>query len=225
MGQEPVVHAYFAPGACSRVMLHALEEAGLAFEGHPLALMRGEQKSPEYLAINPKGKVPALVVDGDLLTENGAIAWYLANRFPEAGMLPGLDDPVTAAQALGDLIWCGGTLHPIVRRMMRPALFNESDPDGTRALAAAELGVTARDLDARLEGQDWWYGDTWSLVDTYVAWAFSIAAICGFPLSEYPNLASHTKRLSEKETFKRVVAREKEAVATHDIPLPPGASL
>lgn len=216
---------YFAPGACSRVTLHALETIGVPYEGHALALMRGEQKKPEYLAINPKGKVPALIVDGNLLTENGAILWYLANRFPQAALLPGLDDPIASAQALSDMIWCGGTLHPMVRRMMRPAMFNEEAPDNTRALALAELHQTAQQLDARLAGQTWWYGDTWSIVDTYTAWALSIGTLCGFPIQEYANLSRHTRQLAEMPSFQRVVEVEKEAVARHDIPLPAGAAL
>ena len=225
MPDSTPLQAYFAPGACSRVMLHALETIGVAYEGHALALMRGEQKQPDYLAINPKGKVPALIVDGDLLTENAAIAWYLANRFRDAELLPDLDDPIRATQVLSDLIWCSGTLHPMVRRMMRPTLFNENDPDNTRALGLAELHKTAKDLDARLAGQDWWYGDKWSLVDSYVAWALSIGVICGFPIDQYENLARHTRQLAEQPAFQRVIAVEKEAVARHDIPLPPGTAL
>ena len=225
MPESPKLRAYFAPGACSRVMLHALETIGLQYESNALALLRGEQKQPAYLAINPKGKVPALDVDGDLLTENAAIAWYLANRFREAELLPHLDDPIRSTQVLADLIWCSGTLHPMIRRMMRPTLFNEEAPDNTHALGLAELHKTAKDLDARLDGQDWWYGDKWSLVDTYMAWALWIGVLRGFPIDEYPNLSRHARQLSEMASFQRVLAVEKDAVARNDIPLPAGATL
>jgi glutathione S-transferase len=75
---------YFAPDSCPRVPLIALEEIGHPYTLEVVALMKGQHRSPEYLALNPKGKVPTLVVDGEPLTKNVAILTWLAERFPHA---------------------------------------------------------------------------------------------------------------------------------------------
>src|SRR5215475_14455726 len=79
---------YFAPGSSSMAPHIALHEIGCAFEGKPMSFVRKDMRSPAYLAINPEGKVPTLVIDGRALTEVAGILFYLARRFPEAGLWP-----------------------------------------------------------------------------------------------------------------------------------------
>ena len=79
---------YFAPGSSSLAPHIALHEIGVAFEGKPMSFKQNDMRSAEFLAINPEGKVPTLLVDGRPLTEVAAILFYLARRFPEAGLLP-----------------------------------------------------------------------------------------------------------------------------------------
>ena len=105
---------YFAPDSCSRVPLIALEEIGCPYDLHVVAFARGEHRSPGFLALNPKGKVPTLVVDGRPLSENVAILGWLATRFPEAALLPPSDDPWDRAQVTADLAFCASGLHPMV---------------------------------------------------------------------------------------------------------------
>ncbi|MEP0728679.1 MAG: glutathione S-transferase N-terminal domain-containing protein, partial [Parasphingorhabdus sp.] len=81
-GPSPIL--YFAPLTCARVSLTALEETGQPFETKLIAFMAGEHRSEEYLAINPSGKVPALQTESGILTQNGAILLYLAQKCPEA---------------------------------------------------------------------------------------------------------------------------------------------
>ena len=82
---------FMAPGTCARVSAIALEEIGEAFETVVVRFMKGEHKSPDYLRMNPKGKVPTLLIDGQTLTENVAIITYLNERNPEAVLLPKAD--------------------------------------------------------------------------------------------------------------------------------------
>jgi glutathione S-transferase len=205
--------------------MNALEEIGLTYVDHGLALMRGEQRRDEYLAINPKGKVPTLLIDGWALTENPAIIFYLASSHPDAGLLPELGNSLSAAQALSDLIWCGGTLQPIVGRLMRPALYSEKDAPGVHASAIKQFAQLAGEISGRLSNRCWWYGDEWSIVDVYLYWAYSVAAYAGFPLSDYPALEEHTARVRSRPSFERALQREKAAVIRDNIPLPPGAQL
>ena len=79
---------YFSPGACSMASHIGLEESGVPYEEKPTMLAKGEHKTEAYLKINPRGKVPALDVDGKILMENTAILTYLARRFPEKNLLP-----------------------------------------------------------------------------------------------------------------------------------------
>src|SRR5947207_2010600 len=100
----PDVELYWGPGSCARVPFIALEEAGAEFELHVLNRFAGDVTSPGYLAINPKGKVPTLVVDGWVLTENPAIQTHLARLYPEARLLP-TGDARTEVEALSLMAW------------------------------------------------------------------------------------------------------------------------
>ena len=88
---------YLAPGTCAMAVRIALVEAGAPHQIKRLDLAAGEQRTPAYLAINPKGRVPALVTDRGVLTETPALLLYVAQRFPDAGLAP-LDDPFLLAR-------------------------------------------------------------------------------------------------------------------------------
>jgi glutathione S-transferase len=105
---------YFAPGSSSMAVHIALHEIGAPFEGKPMSFKKNDMRSPEYLALNPEGKVPMLVVDGQPLTEVAAILFYLAKRYPEAGLLP-RDDIEADARALSWMSFAASTLHPARR--------------------------------------------------------------------------------------------------------------
>ena len=105
---------YFAPGSSSMAVHVALHEIGVAFEGKPMSFKKDDMRSPKYLALNPEGKVPTLVIDGRPLTEVAAILLYLAKRFPDASLLP-RDDVEADAQALSWMSFAASTLHPARR--------------------------------------------------------------------------------------------------------------
>lgn len=216
---------FYAPGACSRVALNALEELGVPFEEHPLALLRGEQKTPEYLAINPFGKVPALQVGKRIVTESTAILFYLATLYPAGKLLPNLSDPVGRAQALGDLAWCASTLHPMVRQIYLPQLFTVDDVAPVRACALQNFALVSERIVERLSGRPWWYGDDWSIIDVYLCWIMGIARLGKTPQADLPVVADHTQRVRARPSFVRALAREKAAVNSCGIPLPPGVDL
>ncbi|KIC38751.1 glutathione S-transferase [Ruegeria sp. ANG-R] len=100
---------YFAPRTISIAVAIALEEAGLEYEAIQLDFAGGEQTQPAYKQINPKGRVPALVVDGGILTETGALLEYVAAKAPEAGLVP--DDPVLAARMREVMYYLASTMH------------------------------------------------------------------------------------------------------------------
>ena len=106
---------YFAPGSSSMAVHIALHEIGVAFDGRPMSFKNNDMRSPGYMALNPEGKVPTLVIDGRPLTEVAAILFYLAKRFPDASLLP-RDNIEADAQALSWMSFAAATLHPARRR-------------------------------------------------------------------------------------------------------------
>src|SRR5436189_3210537 len=116
-----MMELYFAPGACSfvpHVALEAIQAAtGESFEPKMVKLHKGEQKTPEYLAINPNGQVPVLVADGRPLSQIVAIVDFLDRNFPAAGLLP--SSAWARAQALSQLAWMNNTVHPTFTRVFR----------------------------------------------------------------------------------------------------------
>jgi glutathione S-transferase len=106
---------YFSPGASSMAVHIALHEIGVPFERKCLSFHRKEHRTPEFQAINPAGKVPTLLVDGDPLTEVAGCLFYLARRFPQAQLLPA-DDLSAQAHAVSWMSFIASTLHPARRQ-------------------------------------------------------------------------------------------------------------
>ena len=94
-----MIKLYWAPRTRSFTALWLMEETGQPYERVLIDISTGAQKTPEYLAINPMGKVPAIVHDGALVTEQGAVYTYLADLYPEAGITPAIGDPLRAVRA------------------------------------------------------------------------------------------------------------------------------
>ena len=100
---------YFSPGSSSLAVHIALNEIGISFDARPVLVATNETRKPEFLAINPEGKVPSLLVDGRLFTEILAILFYLGEKYPEANLLP--EDLDGKAQALSWMSFLASTVH------------------------------------------------------------------------------------------------------------------
>lgn len=200
---------YYAPGACSLVAHCALEEAGLTFETRRLDLMAGDQRTPEYLALNPKGRVPALVTPNGLLTESPAILSYIADLNPEAGVLPAAG--FARAQALSHLCYFSSTVHGMgFAGAFRPARFTSDE--------AAFAGVKAKSLDdiagrylPELEGLvsgRAWVMDHFTAVDVYLVVFRRWSIRLGLSVDHLPALAAHAARVAARPACAAVIARE-----------------
>ena len=132
---------YFAPGSSSMAPHIALHEIGAPFESRPISLAKKENRTPAYLAINPEGKVPTLLIDGRPLTEVAAILFYLARRFPEASLLPE-GDIEAEAQAVSWMSFIAATVHPARRQ----GIDHARTVFATRRSAIGESGVGAGTL-------------------------------------------------------------------------------
>jgi len=112
---------YYWPGASSVIPHITLEEIGAPYERELINLAKGEHKSNAYLQINPRGKVPALSINGDVLTENVAILTYLAKLFPDARLLH--QDLSEESRCLSMMSWFASTVHPTFAHIIRPERF------------------------------------------------------------------------------------------------------
>ncbi len=181
---------YFAPGSSSMAVHIALHEAGAAFEPRPLSLARDENRDPGFLAINPEGKVPTLVIDGRPLTEVAGILFYLARRFPDAGLLP-IAGSEGEARAVSWMSFLASTAHPAWRH------------GGAAALAAYTVA------EARLGAGAWAVGQRYSIADIHLFrlfWRFHASAELG--REEFPRLFAHHDRMLEREAVRRTIALE-----------------
>lgn len=202
---------YHAYTACTRVTLAALEQVGEPYRDRMLDMQKGEHKAPAFLEINPQGKVPALLVDGEVLTENGAILLWLHARYPEAGLLPPAADDFARARHVSDLLWVASAWHPSVRAVKVPFMWTTGDHAPVRERGSQLVTALARTLEQRLADRPWWYGDGWSIVDTYLWWACINAEIGGFDLSAFPGLADWRARNEAHPALVRALARERAA--------------
>ncbi len=206
---------YFAPGTCARVPLVALEEIGEPFETGLISFVRGDHKSPEFLAINPKARVPALITDEGALTENIAILTYLARTHPNAGLLPLGKGAYQDALVLGDLSWASSGLHPIVTRLRIPQFFCDTEGGKERVweIASAAMHPNFALIEQRLSAAPWMLGEEWSILDVYIFWVWFRVEGTDFDLSPYLKYNDHAQRIQERPSVQRALAREAEALA------------
>ncbi len=201
---------FVAPGSCARVPTIALEEIGVPFKTELIRMVSQQYRSPEYLAINPKGKVPTLLIDDQVLTENVAINSWLHRTYPEAKLLPHTDDVLEQQQQIADLSFFAATVHPLVTRIAMPMAFtDEGDPfQSIRPKGIAAMNSVMAMINDRLKPGGWWYGDQWSIVDGYLFWAWWRVGVVGFPQEAFPNIIDHAARSVERPSVARAMARE-----------------
>jgi glutathione S-transferase len=212
----PAYTLFYAPGACSRVPLILLEKAGADYALQPVKLAAGEQRTPAFLQRNPKGQVPVLLHGERTVTENIAIASYLAALFPQAGLLPAAADVEAHVQALSWLSWCTATLHPTIfrTRMAARVARSEAAQQEVRAMAVETLAQQLRVAEPVLQSQRWLLGDqAWCAADAYLFWAATRAVDAGVDLAALPALQAHHERMGQEPAVQRALQREQQAAA------------
>ena len=198
---------YMTPGSCSTGIHILLEECGLVFEAWLVNLLAGDQYKKEYLAINPKGSVPALVLDdGTALTEFSAIAWWLARRYPKRKLLPeSLADEV---QVLSVLNYAVHTLHTQgFARIFTTERFAPSscDHESVKAQGRQIIDQGFAIVDRQLAGRDF-VVDHFTIADAALFYVEFWAERIGIPLPD--NCAAHYRRLLTRPAVRQVLAEE-----------------
>jgi glutathione S-transferase len=203
---------YYAPFACSLIPLVTLHESGAQFDVQPISLKNGEQRSADYLRINPKGKVPALMIDGEPLTENVAILTWLARAFPEKRLLP--TDPKESIKALSLMAWCASGLHPPITRVFFPARYCDlpGTEENVRKLGVEEVLKNFAIVNSLLAGKDWIFGH-WTAVDAYLFWVWRRFSMSKVEITSVPNYAGHAMRMMDRDSVQRALAFERDVLA------------
>lgn len=188
---------YFAPGSSSMAPHIALYETGATFEAKPVSFARQENRTPEFLALNPEGKAPVLTIDGEPLTEVAAILYFLARVFPEARLMP-WGDAAAEAQVISWMSFIASSVHPARRQGLEHARY---------VWAVA---------DARLGEADWAAG-AYSVADIHLFrlfWRF-LGSLRPAP-GAFPNLMRHYERMMGRDAVRRTL--EAEAAIGYELP-------
>ena len=202
---------YYAPDTCALAPYITLTEAGAKFDVRPLNYRKREHFTPEYLKINPKHKVPSLVVDGRVLTENVAIHEWIHRTFPAARLLPA--DPWDYVQAIALHSWCASGIHPYLSRINNPQKVCDSAAAGSVVAIATEVLREQFEIgDDRLAGREYFF-EHFTAPDAHFFWCCRRAGQLGVDLSGFPNVAAHYRRMQERPSSRKLLAYEKEVSA------------
>lgn len=195
---------YYSPGACAMASHIALEEAGANFGLQKIDLRQGEQRTPEYLAINPAGVTPALATGQGLITQNVAILAYVAQTHPQAGLAPTEAYAFARMQAFN--AWLASSLHPAIGKV----LFSRPPLEGAARDEALEQALAKYDLaEQHLLVGPWALGPDHSVTDGYLMvftrWARQADLL---DKARFPDLNAHLDRVQSRPAVQRALAAE-----------------
>jgi glutathione S-transferase len=201
---------YYAPATCALASHIALAEAGADYTTERIDFKTNQQNSPEYLAINPKGRVPSLVTDRGILTETPAMLAFIAQSFPKAKLAP-FDDAYAFAQAQSFNSYLCSTVHPNHAHKMRGARWatEESSFADMKRKVPQTVGASFALIERGMLKGPWVMGETYTICDPYL---FTLAGWLegdGVDVSTLPKVADHRKRMADRPAVQKALAEEK----------------
>ena len=200
---------FYAPGTCALAAHIALIDAGAKYETARVDFAKEEQRKPEFLKINPKARVPALITDRGILTEVPAILAYVAQSYPAAKLAP-LNDPFVFAQAQAFNSYICSTLHVAHAHRMRGYRWAD-DPAAIEAMKRKvpdSVGACYAQIENDLFAGPWVLGETYSVCDPYL---FTVAQWMegdSVDPARYPKVHDHRSRMAARASVKRALAEE-----------------
>ena len=204
---------YYAPSACSIAPQIALEETGVPYEGRPIDLATNDQRSPDYLKVNPQGRVPALIVDGRLVTEVPALLAFIAGLKPDAALVP----PVGTLDHARCFEWLGflsSSVHVTYAQFRRPIRFlDEGSPcwDELSEVGKQRTIELYRKVEERISST-WAAGESYSIADMYLlpfyTWAWRLDLDVA---SEFPKWTRIVEALKERPAVQRAMADHRQS--------------
>ena len=204
-----MIKLFYASDTCSLASHIALEDAGADYSTARISFASDEQRKPEYLAINPKGRAPALVTDKGVLTETPAILAFIAQSFPQARLAP-LDDRFRFAEVQAFNSYLCSTLHVAHAHRMRGNRW----ADDPAAIAAMQRKVPEsvascyQLIEEKMLGGPWVMGETYTICDPYLFTMAQWLEQDGVDPSRFPKVIDHRRRMSERPTVQKAIAEE-----------------
>lgn len=188
---------FYAPNSAALSCLIALEESGSAYDAMRVDFKTEAQKSPEYLSLNPKGRVPALVVGDVIITETPAVLTYIAQTNPDAGLLP--SDPLTAAKVHEFNSFMCSTVHVSHAHRGRGHRWSDDAEviEKLKVKVVENLTSHFTYLEARFDGP-WVMGDAYSIADPYLFTVGRWLKADGVDIALFPRIADHQKRMADR---------------------------
>ena len=198
---------YYASGTCAQAVRIALEEAHAPHALVRLDFANQQQRTPEYLAVNPKGRVPALVTEHGTLTETPALLLYVAQRFPLARLAP-LDDPFALARMQELHSYLASTVH--IAHAHRPRASRWADEPEAQAAMQRKVPANMRECFALIERYylgdgPWALGEDFSVADGYLFTVASWLKSDGVDIAEFPRVAAHSQRMVQRPAVQRAL--------------------
>lgn len=205
---------FYAPNTCALASHIALEEAGAEYETVRLDLRAGEQRQPDYLAVNPKGRVPALITDDGILTETPAILAYIAQSFPAARLAP-VDRPFDFARVQAFNSYLCSTVHVAHAHRVRGSRW--ADDPAAIADMQRKVPQTVGECFDIIEGKmmqgPWVMGETYTICDPYLYTLTRWLEGDSVDVARFPKVEAHARRMGERPAVKAVLAQELAAAA------------
>jgi glutathione S-transferase len=208
MSHDDRITLYYSPQTRATGARVLLEELGAPYDLNVLNMKAGEQRQPGYLAVNPLGKVPAIGHRGQLVTEQVAVFIYLADLFPQAGLAPGLDDPLRGPY-LRWIAYYGSSFEPA---LVDHAMKREPGPAAMSPYGNYEVVLGA--LERQLEKGPYLLGDRMTAADILWGMAFSWTIAFGL-VPKKDVFVGYAERMSARPAFQRIRAEDAEMSAKH----------
>jgi glutathione S-transferase len=200
---------FYAANTCALASHIALEEAGAEYETVRLSFATSDQRKPEYLALNPKGRVPALVTGGGVLTETPALLVYIAQRFPQARLAP-LDDPFALARVQAFNSYLCSTVHVAHAHRMRG--YRWADDPAAREAMKKKVPQSVGECFALIEREmlqgPYVMGETYTICDPYLYTLAQWLKADGVDINTLPKVRAHFERVGARPAVKRALAAE-----------------
>ncbi len=202
---------YFTPGTCALATHIALEDAGAEFALKRIDFAKGEQRSPAYLAVNPKGRVPALVAPEGVLTETPAMLAYVAQLFPAAKLAP-LGDPFAFAQVQAFNSYLCSSLHVAHAHRMRGYRWVDADDAASIAAMQRKVPQSVSEGFALVERHllkgPYVTGEAYTICDAYLFTLAQWMEADGVDVANFPKVAAHRARMAARPSVVRALAAE-----------------
>jgi len=199
---------YFAPMTCALVPFITLTEAGADFEVQAINTRAGGNRTPEFLKLNPKHKVPVLVIDGEPLTENVALQVWINRQFPKAKLLPA--DSKQEIKAISLMAFFASGIHPKLTPNARPENYCDlpGSEESVKRVANKLLFEDLKVIDDLLAGREWFFPH-FTACDAYFFWCFKRAISFKLDVSDFRNCTAHHERMRGRPAVQKVLAYEK----------------